>query len=81
LSCMILTVECNGRRIITIEGLQDRQTGELDPLQQAFIDNTAFQCGFCTPGIIMAAKSLLEETLPLISRMSMRPLPGTTVDA
>jgi carbon-monoxide dehydrogenase small subunit len=78
---MILTVECNGRRIITIEGLQDRQTGELDPLQQAFIDNTAFQCGFCTPGIIMAAKSLLEETLPLISRMSMRPLPGTTVDA
>ena len=59
LSCMTLTVECNGKRIITIEGLQDRQTGTLDPLQQAFIDNTAFQCGFCTPGIIMASKSLL----------------------
>jgi len=61
LSCMILTVECHGRSIITIEGLQDRQTGKLDPLQQAFIDNTAFQCGFCTPGMIMAAKSLLEK--------------------
>jgi carbon-monoxide dehydrogenase small subunit len=61
LSCMTLTVECNGKRIITIEGLQDRQTGTLDPLQQAFIDNTAFQCGFCTPGIIMASKSLLDK--------------------
>jgi carbon-monoxide dehydrogenase small subunit len=54
LSCMTLTVECNGSSITTIEGLQDRQTGKLDPLQQAFIDNTAFQCGFCTPGIIKA---------------------------
>ena len=61
LSCMTLTVECNGKRIITIEGLQDRQTGTLDTLQQAFIDNTAFQCGFCTPGIIMASKSLLDK--------------------
>jgi len=61
LSCMTLTVECHGRSIITIEGLQDRQTGKLNPLQQAFIDNTAFQCGFCTPGMIMAAKSLLEK--------------------
>ena len=61
LSCMTLTVECHGRSIITIEGLQDRRTGKLDPLQQAFIDNTAFQCGFCTPGMIMAAKSLLEK--------------------
>lgn len=65
LSCMTLTVECNGRRITTIEGLQDRQTGRLDPLQQAFIDNTAFQCGFCTPGIIMASKSLLEKNQSL----------------
>ena len=61
LSCMTLTVECNGKRINTIEGLQDGETGGLDPLQQAFIDNTAFQCGFCTPGIIMATKSLLEK--------------------
>jgi len=61
LSCLTLTAECNGRSITTIEGLQDRQTGKLDPLQQAFIDNTAFQCGFCTPGIIMASKALLNK--------------------
>jgi carbon-monoxide dehydrogenase small subunit len=61
LSCMTLSVECHGRHITTIEGLQDRQTGELDPLQQAFIDHTAFQCGFCTPGIILSAKSLLNR--------------------
>lgn len=61
LSCMTLTVECNGRHITTIEGLQDLHTGKLDTLQQAFIDNTAFQCGFCTPGILMASKSLLNK--------------------
>jgi carbon-monoxide dehydrogenase small subunit len=61
LSCMTLTVECNGKQITTIEGLSDPKTGKLDPLQQAFIDHTAFQCGFCTPGIIMSAKALLNE--------------------
>jgi len=61
LSCMILTVECDGNRITTIEGLTDPGTRQLDPLQQAFIDHTAFQCGFCTPGIIMSAKALLHE--------------------
>ncbi|MEW6424629.1 MAG: (2Fe-2S)-binding protein [Bacillota bacterium] len=61
LSCMILTVECQGKEITTIEGLRDPKTGRLDPLQQAFIDHTAFQCGFCTPGIIMSAKALLSE--------------------
>jgi carbon-monoxide dehydrogenase small subunit len=61
LSCMTLTVECDGKKITTIEGLNDAKTGKLDPLQQAFIDYTAFQCGFCTPGIIMSAKALLHE--------------------
>jgi carbon-monoxide dehydrogenase small subunit len=61
LSCITLTVECDGKSIMTIEGLRDQETGELDPLQQAFIDNTAFQCGFCTPGIIMSAKALLNR--------------------
>lgn len=61
LSCMTLTVECQGRNITTIEGLQERETGKLDPLQQAFVDHTAFQCGFCTPGIIVASKSLLNK--------------------
>lgn len=60
-SCMLLTVECAGRQIITIEGLKDPETGRLDPLQQAFIDHTAFQCGFCTPGMILSAKALLDE--------------------
>lgn len=61
LSCMTLTVECGGRTITTIESLSDTKTGELDPLQQSFIDHTAFQCGFCTPGTIMSAKALLNE--------------------
>ena len=61
LSCMILTVECSGKKIITIEGLSDSRKGILNPLQQSFIDYTAFQCGFCTPGMIMSAKALLNE--------------------
>ncbi len=61
LSCMTLTVECQGRSITTIEGLADPETGRLDPLQQSFIDHTAFQCGFCTPGMIMSAKALLAD--------------------
>ena len=55
------TVECDGKVVDTIEGLKDAETGTLHPLQQAFIDHTAFQCGFCTPGIIMTAKALLNE--------------------
>ena len=61
LSCKLLTVECSGKSITTIEGLKDKKTGALDPLQQAFIDHTAFQCGFCTPGMIMTARALLNE--------------------
>jgi carbon-monoxide dehydrogenase small subunit len=61
LSCMTLTVECDGKNITTIEGLENTKTGELHPLQQSFIDNTAFQCGFCTPGTIMSAKALLDK--------------------
>jgi aerobic carbon-monoxide dehydrogenase small subunit len=61
LSCMTLTVECDGQAVTTIEGISDPKTGKLDPLQQAFIDHTAFQCGFCTPGILMSAKALLQE--------------------
>ena len=61
LSCMVLTVECNGSHITTIEGLQDSVTGRLDPIQEAFADNTAFQCGFCTPGMIMTSRALLNK--------------------
>jgi len=61
LSCLTLTVECDKKSITTIEGLEDKETGRPDPLQQAFIDNSGFQCGFCTPGIIMSAKALLSK--------------------
>jgi aerobic-type carbon monoxide dehydrogenase small subunit (CoxS/CutS family) len=61
LSCMTLTRECDGKKITTIEGLSDPKTGVIDSLQQSFIDFTAFQCGFCTPGMIMSAKALLNE--------------------
>jgi carbon-monoxide dehydrogenase small subunit len=60
-SCMVLTVECNSKKIKTVEGLRDPSTGELDPLQQAFAEHSAFQCGFCTPGILMTSKALLNE--------------------
>jgi aerobic carbon-monoxide dehydrogenase small subunit len=61
LSCKVLTIECDGKTITTIEGLKDSKTGALDPLQQSFVDHTAFQCGYCTPGMIMTAKAFLEE--------------------
>lgn len=60
-SCKVLTVECDGKEIATIEGLRDLKDGSLHPLQQAFIDHAAYQCGFCTPGILMTAKALLDE--------------------
>ena len=60
-SCMILTADCDGAEVTTIEGLENQDTGELSILQQAFVDNSAFQCGFCTPGIIMSAKALRDK--------------------
>jgi len=62
LSCSTLTIECDGKEITTIEGLGDPVNGVLHPLQQAFIDHDGLQCGFCTPGMIMEAKALLDET-------------------
>ncbi len=58
-SCLILAVQAKGKDILTIEGLS--QNGQLHPLQQAFIDHFAVQCGYCTPGMILAAKSILDE--------------------
>lgn len=57
-SCMVLAVEADGMEVVTIEGLGGE--GGLHPLQQAFIDHGAVQCGFCTPGMIMSAKYLLD---------------------
>ena len=58
-SCSVLAMQVNGKQITTIEGLAEGS--KLHPIQQAFIDNWAFQCGFCTSGQIMSAKALLDE--------------------
>ncbi len=60
LSCITLAVACQGKKILTIEGVE-RKDGTLHPIQQAYIDKGAVQCGFCTPGMIMATKALLDE--------------------
>jgi aerobic-type carbon monoxide dehydrogenase small subunit (CoxS/CutS family) len=59
LGCMTLAVDCDGKTVDTIEGLSDGK--ELHPIQQAYLDEGAVQCGFCTPGFIMTTKALLEE--------------------
>jgi carbon-monoxide dehydrogenase small subunit len=59
-SCTLLAYEARGKNVVTIEGLA-KPDGTLHPIQQAFIDEFAFQCGFCTPGMILTAKALLDE--------------------
>jgi carbon-monoxide dehydrogenase small subunit len=59
-ACLILAPEMDGMHITTIEGVADHD-GNLSPLQQAFIDHAALQCGYCTPGFIMSATALLNE--------------------
>ena len=58
-SCLVLATEADGKQITTIEGLAEGE--KLHPLQQAFVDHGGLQCGFCTPGMIMSAKALLDK--------------------
>ena len=58
-ACLVLGVQANGKEILTIEGLATQEG--LHPIQQAFVDQGAIQCGFCTPGMILSAKSLLDR--------------------
>ena len=58
-SCLTLAIEAQNRKVITIEGLQPE--GDLHPVQQAFVEEGAVQCGFCTPGMVLTAKALLDE--------------------
>ncbi|MGD9099054.1 MAG: (2Fe-2S)-binding protein [Anaerolineae bacterium] len=58
-SCMVLAVEADGAEVLTVEGLA--HAGRLDALQQAFVDEGGVQCGFCTPGMLIAARALLDR--------------------
>ncbi len=73
-SCSLLAIEAEGRNITTIEGLM--KDGRLSPVMQAFIDNDAQQCGFCTPGFVMAATALLAERRHLTPEEVNRGLGG-----
>jgi carbon-monoxide dehydrogenase small subunit len=68
-SCSTLAIACRDKKILTIEGLAT--DGELHPLQKAFVEAGAVQCGFCTPGMIMMAKAFLDEN-PNPSRVEVR---------
>jgi len=63
-SCLYLAMKARGKDILTIEGLR-RENGELHLLQEAFIEHFAVQCGYCTPGMILTAKALLDENLDI----------------
>jgi carbon-monoxide dehydrogenase small subunit len=69
LSCLVLGVEVEGQEILTVEGLKDRD--KLHPLQKAFADLGAAQCGYCTPGVLLTAKAFLEKN-PHPSREAIR---------
>ena len=58
-SCMVLAVECEGAQIITVEGLA--HDGQLDPVQEALVEAGGVQCGFCTPGILISSRALLDR--------------------
>jgi carbon-monoxide dehydrogenase small subunit len=58
-ACLVLAVECSGAEVLTIEGLE--ANGQMSPIQRAFVEHGAVQCGFCTPGMIMAAYALLKS--------------------
>ena len=58
-ACSVLAIEAQGKKITTVEALMDQ--GKLHPIQQAFVDNDASQCGFCTPGFVVACKALLDR--------------------
>ncbi len=63
LSCLTLAIECEGKDILTIEGMADPNVEELHPIQKAFAEHGAVQCGFCTPAMILTAKVFLEKNI------------------
>jgi len=75
-SCLKLVVDAEGKDITTIEGLADGD--KLHPIQKSFIDNDGFQCGYCTPGVIMATKALLDKNLSPIEPEVREAISGHT---
>lgn len=73
-SCLMYAVDCDGRDVVTIEGLRTPQG--LHPMQQAFVDHGAVQCGFCMPGMIMQANYLVENNPDLTREQAQRGLEG-----
>jgi aerobic carbon-monoxide dehydrogenase small subunit len=73
LSCLLLAVDAVDREIVTIEGLS---SGELHPLQQAFMEKGGLQCGFCTPGMILTAQAILQETESLTEETVKKKMAG-----
>jgi len=76
LSCMTLAATCDGKNIETIEGLADPVTLELHPIQRAFVEHDGIQCGFCTAGMIMCVKALLDKNLEPIEEDVKKALSG-----
>jgi len=74
LSCLMLALDAAGREIVTIEGLAEG--GKLHPLQSAFIEKGALQCGFCTPGMILTAKAALDEEPKLTDEIIRKKIAG-----
>ena len=73
-SCLVLAAEADGKRITTIEGLAHGE--KLHPIQEAFVEHGGLQCGFCTPGMIMSAKALLNENKSLSDKEIKRGIDG-----
>ena len=68
--CSVLAMQVDGMKVTTVEGLE--KNGKLDPIQTAFLDEGAFQCGFCTSGMLMSAKAFLDETPKPKDEMEIR---------
>ncbi|SHN58528.1 carbon-monoxide dehydrogenase small subunit [Paenibacillus sp. ov031] len=60
-SCLVMAYQCVGSEITTIEGLYGEEEGKLHPIQQAFVEEGGFQCGYCTPGMVISTKALLDR--------------------
>lgn len=74
LSCIMLAMDAVGKEILTIEGMEEH--GQLHPLQTAFVEKGGLQCGFCTPGMIMTAKAVLDEEEHLTEEILKKKMAG-----